>query len=313
MSYSLNLKATYTGHRAAVYALAAGDTAGTIYSAGSDALVVAWGIDNPQTGEVVAQAETSIFCLAFLPEHNILVAGNQYGGLHWIDLSKRVATKNVLQHDKGVYKLLAYGNNTLFSLGGDGCLTRWDISKAKAVETLKLSHKALRSVTLQLNEKGEAQLLIGSSDGCIYVVNPDDMTWRGTLKHVHEPTVFALCTSKEGFKVYSGGRDAQLRVWDGTLFGGDSLGEIEAVASVSVAAHRYTINDLCLIENDGVLISASRDRTLRIWDTETMALKKVIDAFKGGHSGSINQLLWHGGLLYTASDDKTVRVFEVIS
>jgi WD40 repeat protein len=56
------------------------------------------------------------------------------------------------------------------------------------------------------------------------------------------------------------------------------------------------------------------DKTIKIWDADTLRLRKVIDrARHAGHSTSINKVLWLSAVTFaTASDDRTVAVWEVI-
>ena len=62
-----------------------------------------------------------------------------------------------------------------------------------------------------------------------------------------------------------------------------------------------------------LIATASRDKTFKIWDKDSLSLLKNISRDKGydSHALSINNILWHN-YLYTVSDDKTIKVWEVI-
>ena len=63
--------------------------------------------------------------------------------------------------------------------------------------------------------------------------------------------------------------------------------------------------------------SASRDKSIKIWDPRNFKLLKVIDASKKGmnaHINSVNKLLWlsYNNYLVSASDDRSIMVWEII-
>ena len=55
------------------------------------------------------------------------------------------------------------------------------------------------------------------------------------------------------------------------------------------------------------LASASKDSTVRIWDTITRRIEHVLS----GHKGSISCVRWGGiGRIYTSSQDKTIKIWD---
>jgi platelet-activating factor acetylhydrolase IB subunit alpha len=57
------------------------------------------------------------------------------------------------------------------------------------------------------------------------------------------------------------------------------------------------------------LASASRDRSIRIWEVSTGTCIKVLTS----HDNWVNEVVWHpsGRFLLSCSDDKSVRVFDI--
>ena len=55
------------------------------------------------------------------------------------------------------------------------------------------------------------------------------------------------------------------------------------------------------------LATASKDGTVRVWNTATRRLDFVLT----GHSASVNVVRWGGeGVIYTGSSDRTVKVWS---
>ncbi len=290
---------TCTGHNAALYALAPGRTERHFLSAGGDGWVVEWDLDDPELGKLVAAVETQLFSLCALPVQNRIVAGNMQGGLHWIDRAEPDQTRNVQHHKKGVYDLLSIGSE-LFSAGGDGFLTRWNVANTRTVESLQLSHQALR--TISFSEK-RGEIAVGASDGGIYLLDAETLAIRRILKNAHTNSVFTLAYSPDGQYLLSGGRDAMLRVWD--------IKRDWALHSEQ-PAHWYTINHLCFSPDGLLFATASRDRTLKIWDAQTFELLKVIDTLRfGGHTRSVNRLLWLSEGLLSCGDDRLIICWKI--
>ncbi|MBK8425147.1 MAG: hypothetical protein IPL27_03820 [Lewinellaceae bacterium] len=62
----------------------------------------------------------------------------------------------------------------------------------------------------------------------------------------------------------------------------------------------------CFFTRRRFFATASRDKTLKIWDSATFTLLKVVDTIRdGGHINSVNRLLWLPECLVSASDDRS--------
>lgn len=289
-----------TGHRAAIYALAQGRNDRHFLSAGGDGWIVEWNLDDPEMGKLVANTETQIFSLCALPDRNRIVAGNMNGGLHWIIRDAPENTLNVQHHTKGVYDILALGQH-LFTAGGDGVFTRWDIETARTMESIQLSNQALRAIAY--TEKRH-EIAVGASDNNIYILDVETLALKSTILNAHTNSVFTLVWSPDSQQLLSGGRDAWLKIWE--------FPKSSAVSHPTEAAHLFTINHITFSPDGKLFATASRDKTLKIWDATTFELLKVVDTIRnGGHINSVNRLLWLPGCLVSASDDRSAMIWVV--
>jgi WD40 repeat protein len=301
----------FTGHRGAVYALFQGSKPDLIYSASGDGYVVEWDLQSPGDGKAVARTGTVIYAATFHPEAYEIIAGTKGIGLFRFNPDTRKQTGqgsvagdyfDLLSFDDGSI-LSACGNGFIYqdALDGDGFLSQ------RAVNP---TDKSARCLALHPTEP---LLATGWSDGRIRVYHtgssqaePDNLARFRELYSfpANEPSVFCLLFLPDGKTLISGGRDAQLKVWDTTDY---SLVK-------AIPAHWFTVNHLVLSPDQTMFASASRDKSIKIWDAQTFDLLKVIDLRQyPAHTHSVNRLLWieYDNLLISAGDDKKIKVWRV--
>lgn len=282
-----------TGNNAAVYHLAAANST-TWWSVAGNGWLVEWSLDQIDMGKLIAKTEETIFSVAATSNGKYIVLGNQSGGLHWIHREDPTLIKNVAHHKKGVFALIAVGNY-LFSGGADGVLTRWNADTATSIESVHLSNLSIRSLLYLAQAQ---QIAVGCSDGNIYFLNAKDLSLANTLEKVHVPSVFCLGSSKDEQWLVSGGRDAHLQ-WT-NLKNGETIRQ---------PAHLYTVNTVAVHPTLPIVASASRDRTIKLWDVNNGKLLQVLESVRDhGHINSVNHLLWvkDGELLISGSDDRSL-------
>ena len=306
------------GHIGSVFALTQGQNAQHILSGAGDGWIVEWDLSQPEIGKLLAKVETNIFSLLFVPTENKIIAGNRDGGVHFIDLKDTRKNKNVSHHEKGVYSIQII-DNQLFTLGGDGVLTRWSLEDNRAIESLHLSVKSLRCMDVSYERN---EIAIGASDGNIYFLNRQ-LDLVHILKKAHDNSVFTLKYTADGNHLISGGRDAHLKIWHFT--DGGYLNKLLPITHhllpiTGVSAHWFTINSIAFHpQNPHIFATASRDKTIKIWSfqpnkAEPLILLKVLDTIRYGcHINSVNTLYWsaYNNYLISGSDDRSLIVWQI--
>lgn len=298
----LQLHQRYSGHTGSVYALCKGADEYSVLSSGGDGFVVEWKPGQSEEGKLLARLGVQIFSIGCDPATGYVVAGDMHGRVHWFRPSVDTSPVVFDVHRCGVFDVKLIGDR-LLTAGGDGRLCRWPREGAsdRGLEFAELTTKSLRCMALHPDGKW---LAVASSDHRIYLLDADSFETVSLVDEAHENSVFSLVWSADGRYLYSGGRDAHLKMWE--FDGGLRLVH-------DVPAHLYTLNALEIIAGGRLLASASRDKTIRIWDAQNLELLKSLEPVRdGGHRHSVNRLVWleETGVLVSSSDDRQIIAWQ---
>lgn len=286
------------GHRGAVYTLAPAYEEHTFYSCGSDGALFRWQPNVRPLPVLVCNFSVQIFSLHYDAPSGFLVAGAMDGRVFVVEAASGRLVRTLADHDQSVFRILRHGNR-LCVVSRDGTVSLWDAERDfAACGRWSLSAQGLRCMAFHERHP----CAVGGAEGIIYLVDPVSGLQVGALSGPAS-SVFCLAYDREGCRLFAGSRDARLYVYD---MPAGTLGN-------SINAHRFTINDLKLICDDQLLVTASRDKNIRIWDAASLQLLRSITAEKDdGHTHSVNTLLWMtaAGWLVSAGDDRIIRIWK---
>ncbi len=299
MSISVEKKLHLTGHSGSIYTILQGEDNNTFFSAGSEGIVVKWNLNDPANPIACAKVKGHIFALLFLPDKNHLVVGAMDGSLYVIDLSSKKEIHHIAFHQQSVFDIRFF-DSKIFVCSKDGVLSIWDTAY-RLLTSIKISMEALRQIDFNHLHN---EIAIGASDHNIYILNSTDFSLK---KILNGPTnsVFSVCYSPDGKYLLTGSRDARLYIWNVN----DNYSLLQ-----QIPAHLYTINHIVYICNNNLFATASRDKTIKLWDAKTFELKRVIDKEKdNGHINSVNKLSWSekNRLLLSTGDDRSIMAWDV--
>ncbi|MCU0354205.1 MAG: WD40 repeat domain-containing protein [Cytophagales bacterium] len=275
----VNKIGTFSGHRDCVYALEKSPEPHRFFSAAGDGLVVRWDFQNPDQGEVVAQVGASVYALHYRPENQELWIGQNFDGLHVLDLTKKRENRSVQLTSAAIFDIRSHGND-IYVAAGDGTLIVLDREAFAVRKHVKASEKSARCLAVNplTNE-----LAVGYSDHAIRIFDLGDFRLKRVVE-AHANSVFSLVYSLDYQLLISGSRDAHLKVWD--VGNGYTLHK-------SVVAHMFAINHIAFRPDGRYFVTGSMDKSVKVWDAGTFQLLKVIDrARHAGHGTSVNKVLW---------------------
>ena len=283
---------TFSGHRGPIYALEKGLDS-LFYSAGSDGWIVQWNLAKPDLGKVIAQVEGSIYTLK-LDVEDILWIGHNNQGIQGIRVADQTQVFSIPTPGLSIYSIEFMGSAAWIG-HNEGLITVVDIASKAVLKHIKASTKSVRCFSVLSDER----MAVGYSDGYVRIFDASFQLIHAF--QAHESSVFSL--QSRGGELYSVGKDARIKQWNADFS-----------AKNEVVGHIYAIHDLQFSPDDKWIATASMDKTVKIWEADSLKLRKVLDATRhGGHKNSVNKLIWSSfeDLLVSASDDKNLSVWKI--
>lgn len=291
------LRARFTGHTGAVYALADGTRPRAFLSAGSDGHVVEWDLDHPDAGKALVRVGQIVYVLR--REGPWLYVGTSSGSLHVVDLVARREVQLLQLQQKGIHALVRMPDGGLACAAGDGTLALFSGTEQLRTERhFPLCDAKLRDLALSTDGR---LLAVACGDGTVRLLDTVNLNELHTIE-AHAGG--ALCVAFHPTKpaLLSAGKDGHLRLWrtdDGMR------------AMLALPAHKAAIYRIAFAPDGRTFATAGRDKHVKLWDARTFDPLGRIDRTMGGHQHSVNTLHWADNLLVTAGDDRQVLAWEI--
>jgi len=254
--------------------------------------------------ETLSGAQNAIWSVAFSPDGNLLVSGNEDGNVHLWRLHNSRSDQTSDQqscckfsgHTKTIWSVIfdAKGE-TIASASADQSIKLWDVQTGQCQRTL-LGHKHwVCSVAFHPQKN---LLASGSYDRTIKLWNLDTgecvETWKG-----HTSGLWCIAFSPAGDFLASSSIDQTVRLWDVST--GDCLQVLKG--------HENWVMAVAISPDGQWIASGSADRTVKVWNARSGELIHTLS----GHSNSVWSVAFSsdGNILASGSDDKTIRLWAV--
>ncbi len=293
----INKTAQLTGHKDSVYCLTQGKDDATFYSVGGDGFVIEWNLNDTSKGTLLTKLSNTIYTCHYDSFSEYLLVLQNNVGLHIIDPLNKKELKGIKLSGVSFFSVTATDSKIYVgSEIGEIYIIDKDTFE---FQRFLVSDKSIRSLSVEND-----QLICGLSDHSIKVLNTETLVPKHNISNAHGKSVFTVQADSTHKQIISGGRDAHLKIWDSQTF----------KAIKDIPAHIYPINTIAFKPDKSVFVSGSMDKTIKLWDSQNHKLHKVIDnARHGGHTSSVNSLLWtsHKNQLISCSDDRTIIVWSI--
>jgi len=283
------------GHTGPLYVLCAGAQSGRFFSAGSDGFVVEWDCATmAQAGKVIRVGE-AVYSLHFDRENEILLIGTSGGKIHVVDFRTSKELRCLEVHSKGIFGFYKLDEGRKFmALGGDGQTSLWSYPDFELLN----SHQWHGGKCRELVAISSSLYAMATSSGELIVIDPLLSIIQKRFE-AHSSGMTSLAIHPKKPILLTGGRDAHMNSWN-------IENDFEKILSMPL--HNYAIYDMSFDPSTTILATASRDKTIKLWDASSMELIQKLDFHAGGHTRSVNDLLWISEKLFVSCGDEGVIV-----
>lgn len=253
---------------------------------------------NSETGQKITDFHgnaNSILSLAFSKDSKFILTGRQNGVINiWNRESGNIAG-NLLGHSEKIYQLIPFTNGQLLSASADATIKMWNINSRTLIRSFSINNDAaVLSIAVSRDCKSLAS---GHSDGKIRTWDISSGKLLTTINSGGGP-VYSMEISS-GKVLATGLSNGEVKLWkfpsgehissekrhDGPVralaihhdkaiiatAGDDTLLKFSPLGSgriTTLPGHEDKINSICFSQNGRFLLTASSDKTTRIWDRE---------------------------------------------
>jgi WD40 repeat protein len=261
----------FTDHTGPVYCLTKHDN--SLYSSGADKFVVRWDLNHLKQDNFVIQLEKSAYSILHLLNQPLLLIGCSNGDLHIVNSKEKKEIKFIQHHKTAIFSIIEIQKKQLFVTGdADGNVCIWDSIKLSLLLQIPLNSGKIRAI-IQANH----ELVIGAKDGKIRFFDLEFFNITAEIL-INKDGVQSI--ERYANTLLIGGYDGYLYVFD-----------LESKKIMSmIPAHKGPIYSIILLDEHN-FATASRDKSIKIWDLTTLKVLEKKEYKTGGHRNSVNHIL----------------------
>jgi len=260
---------------------------------------------------------------------SVLLAGSSDDGTVWMyHLPTSKCMQVFVGHESGVTAgTFTPDGKSVLSCGSDGTLRVWAPRTGVGKFVFRLGTKGAGLTCMATNDNPDSHLvLVGAEDGIAHICHIASKKVIASLQHAAEENSENQKEGDEGMENPSrsvetvgfapsalnlnwcatGGIDGNLKIWD--------LNSNGACRHTCRHGSGNGVTNLQWHPVHPIVFTGATDGTIRIWDARNGTLIKALT----GHTALINDLTVDateggGAIIVSASDDNSVRVFEINS
>jgi len=304
---------TFDRHYEAVNSVAISDDGRVGVSASDDCTLKVWDVESGRLLHALFNLwDDPVPCVAISGDGRLAVSPFSDGSLKVWDLGAGRELRSLGGHGHGTYMFcVAFSADGRIAVSGaeDKTLKIWEVESGRELRTLTGHSHVVRAAAVAPDGQ---RVISASSDKTLKVWETGSGRELWTLKG-HIGLVACVAISRDGRLAVSASWDDTLKVWD--LATGREVRTLRCHPNEGDVTTRWSSSWLvsgAAISADGrVAVSASSDRTLRVWDLVTgRELRALI-----GHSSSVNAVTVtpDGQRVVSASEDQTLKVWDLES
>ncbi|CAH8536906.1 unnamed protein product [Schistosoma guineensis] len=293
-------KFTLTGHRSPITRVLFHPHYNVFVSASEDASIKVWDYETGEFEHTLKGHTDSVQDVAFDPSGKFLASCSADMQVKLWDFTIYQCIKTLTGHDHNVSSVAFLpSGDFLVSASRDKTIKMWEVSTGYCTKTFIGHTEWIRSV----RPSPEGNLLAScSNDHTIRIWSVESRECQVVLRG-HEHVVECITWASHPQSI--------LAITSSASEGGDSTNFTnDGFINATTNGIPVDLNSLPSSMNSSLLlVSGSRDRTIRFWDVNIGICLFVLI----GHDNWVRQLVFHphGRLLLSASDDKTIRIWDL--
>jgi WD40 repeat protein len=303
---------TFDGHSSYVHAVAITTDGKRFLSGAWDNTLRLWDLESDQSLHTTERHSGSVVAVAITPNGKRAVSASYDRTLRLWDLESGQSLRSFEGHSEYVVTmaLTADGKRAL-SGSRDDTLRLWDLESGRCIHTFRgHSHDVVAVAITPDGKRG----LSASSDSTLRLWDLKTGQSLRTFKG-HSSFVSALAITPDGKRALSASGDLTLRLWDLEDSKGFSISQLllpNPFRSLhTFKGHSGHIHDMAMTPDGKRAISASDDKTLRLWDLENGQCLRTLE----GHLASVYSVAItpDGKRALSGSWDYTLRLWDLES
>jgi WD40 repeat protein len=262
----------------------------------TDEGLTAWRYETWQQQDTGIANPRDISSIAVSHDDRVLVAGTIYGRLFITSEPSFDPQAHDVHHLMIRSVAISPANDLIATASGDGTVNIHAAARIRS-DHLKGDHDWFSIDAMMFSPDGNHLATAGGDSICIW--NSTTGT-RDAVIHTPDGILRCLVYGPESTYIASGSYEGIIRIWHNQQYD-HSL----------VCKHAKEVTALAVLPHSSHLVSASQDRTIRLWDVYT---GRQLACFSG-HSDAITALSASpdGRYIASASSDRTVRVWDVVN